>query len=78
MSDVEDKVRARAYEIWERQGGTGSPEDHWHQAERELKNEGLLTDARQGRSDPPEATVQDTPPVEAVKAVEAVDDTSRE
>jgi hypothetical protein len=78
MSDVEEKIRARAYEVWERQGCTGSPEDHWHQAERELKNEGSLDDASRDRSDAPDATVEDAPPVEVVKAVESVDDTPRE
>jgi Protein of unknown function (DUF2934) len=34
MGELEEKIRARAYEIWERQGRTGNPEDHWLQAER--------------------------------------------
>jgi hypothetical protein len=34
----EQRVRERAYQIWERDGGSGDPEDHWYRAERELKN----------------------------------------
>lgn len=32
----EDKIRQRAYEIWESEGRAGTPEDHWYRAEREL------------------------------------------
>ena len=32
----EEKIRVRAYEIWERQRRTGDPEDHWLEAEHEL------------------------------------------
>jgi hypothetical protein len=35
-NDREEKVRIRAYEIWERTGHSGNPEDHWFQAEVEL------------------------------------------
>ncbi len=35
-SDREQRIRERAYEIWEREGRAGSPEDHWFQAEREV------------------------------------------
>ncbi len=36
----EERVRARAYEIWEREGRTeGSHEAHWQQAEREPEGE---------------------------------------
>ena len=28
MDEREEKIRVRAYEIWERQGHTGDPEDH--------------------------------------------------
>lgn len=37
MLPTEDQVRLRAYEIYQaRAGGTGSPEDDWAQAQREL------------------------------------------
>jgi hypothetical protein len=32
----EDRIRTRAHHIWEEGGRTGSPEDHWYQAEREI------------------------------------------
>jgi hypothetical protein len=35
--DREAKIRIRAYEIWERTGHSGQPEDHWFQAEVELE-----------------------------------------
>ena len=37
-NDREDKIRRRAYEIWEREGRSGDPEDHWLRAERELRD----------------------------------------
>lgn len=46
--DRQDRIRRRAYEIWERDGRSGDPEDHWREAEQEL-----VTRADQGeRSDP--------------------------
>jgi len=32
----EQSVRLHAYELWERAGHTGSPEEHWFRAEHEL------------------------------------------
>jgi hypothetical protein len=78
MNDSQEKVRVKAYEIWERQGRTGNPEDHWHQAERELRDERGLTEAIEDRADAPEATVEDASPVETVKAVEVIDDRPKE
>src|SRR4051812_14959412 len=37
MSSLEDKIRARAYEIAELASFTGDPEDYWKQAEREIQ-----------------------------------------
>ena len=34
-----EEVRIRAYEIWERTGHSGRPEDHWFQAEVEIELE---------------------------------------
>ncbi len=31
----EEEVRRRAYEIWQAEGCSGNPEDHWLRAERE-------------------------------------------
>ena len=33
---LEQRIRARAYEIWEQNGRSGDPEDNWLRAEREL------------------------------------------
>ncbi|RVJ40003.1 DUF2934 domain-containing protein [Sinorhizobium meliloti] len=42
--DDEDRIRARAYEIWEREGRPdGGHERHWHQAEKELEEEGRIS-----------------------------------
>jgi hypothetical protein len=68
MGSREDKIRVRAYEIWERQGRTGDPQDHWLEAERDLT---VGEDARAASEDRPEATVEDASPVEAVEALEA-------
>ncbi|TIL32087.1 MAG: DUF2934 domain-containing protein [Mesorhizobium sp.] len=41
--DREDKIRERAYQIWEREGGIhGDPERHWHRAEAEIDREAAL------------------------------------
>jgi hypothetical protein len=32
----EERIRQRAHEIWESEGRSGDPQDHWHRAEREL------------------------------------------
>ena len=72
MDNREEKIRVRAYEIWERQGRTGDPEDHWFEAERELKAEEAPPEtSSQDRS---EATVEEAPPVEAVEALEMTTD----
>jgi hypothetical protein len=40
MSGPEDKIRQRAYELWEESGKTeGSEMDFWLQAERELASQ---------------------------------------
>ena len=35
-NDLIERVRARAYEIWEANGRVGNPEEHWLLAEREV------------------------------------------
>lgn len=37
---LEQRIRERAYEIWESEGRSGNPEDHWSKAEQELNNPG--------------------------------------
>ncbi|MGY3696106.1 hypothetical protein ACVIGA_006186 [Bradyrhizobium sp. USDA 3240] len=40
MTSLEDKIRQRAYELWEQSGKTeGSEMDFWLQAEREVRTE---------------------------------------
>jgi hypothetical protein len=33
--DLEQRIRQRAYKIWESEGRSGDPEDHWSRAELE-------------------------------------------
>ena len=68
MDHRDEKIRMRAYEIWERQGRSGSPDDHWFEAERELRVEAEPSETAQDR---PEATVEQASPVAAVEALEA-------
>ncbi len=60
----EKMIRQRAYEIWEREGRSGDPQDHWYRAERELSG----TAEEQS-----EATVENAPPGAVAAALEAVD-----
>ena len=55
----DETIRQRAYEIWENEGRTGNPEDHWFRAQQEL------ADQDQERST---ATVEDAPPAAAAEA----------
>jgi hypothetical protein len=64
QDDQREKIRRRAYELWEQNGRAGDPEDHWFRAEREL------TDRPR---DPLEATVESIPPAEAVRSMEAAE-----
>jgi Protein of unknown function (DUF2934) len=63
MDTLEDRIRRRAYELWEQDGRTGDPEDHWFEAERELTAE------PQGEA---KAPLQEAPPAETVQADQAV------
>ena len=39
-SEREERIRQRAYQIWQSEGhGHGRQDDHWHQAEREIAAE---------------------------------------
>ena len=41
MAAGKEQIRARAYELWEREGRPhGRDRQHWEQAERELRNQG--------------------------------------
>jgi hypothetical protein len=51
MSDTQDRVRQRAYELWEQHGRSeGHEAEFWHQAERELKGEASSSDISKGVS----------------------------
>ena len=39
------KSQERAYEIWEREGRSGDPEEHWYRAEQEVRD---VTPATEG------------------------------
>jgi hypothetical protein len=67
MGDWEEKVRVRAYHLWERQGRTGNPDEHWHEAGRELHAE----EAAANSEDRPQTTVEEATPAEAVEAAQA-------
>jgi hypothetical protein len=71
MDDRDEKIRMRAYEIWECQGRTGSPDDHWFEAERELR---AKEEPAETARDRPEATVEEASPVAALEAFEAASD----
>jgi hypothetical protein len=44
----DEKIRQRAYEIWESEGRTGNPEDHWFRAQQELADQGQEGSAATG------------------------------
>lgn len=47
MSDKEQRIRTRAYEIWEREGRhEGRAEEHWRQAEVEVEQALKSSDAQ--------------------------------
>ena len=59
----EERIRQRAYEIWESEGRAGDPHDHWYRAERELN---------QSQPEQSSAALQEAPPAAPVEAGEAV------
>jgi hypothetical protein len=49
-TDREEKIRSRAHQIWEREGGThGRHQEHWAQATHEIDNEDAAGRAASGR-----------------------------
>jgi hypothetical protein len=49
--DTQDRIRRRAYELWEQHGRSeGHEAEFWHQAERELKGEASSSDTSKGVS----------------------------
>ena len=50
-NETQDRVRQRAYELWEQHGSReGHEAEFWHQAERELKGEASSSDTSRGVS----------------------------
>ena len=50
-SDTQDRIRQRAYELWEQHGRSeGHEAEFWHQAERELRGEASSSDTSKGVS----------------------------
>jgi hypothetical protein len=59
MNSDDEKIRARAYELWDSNGRQhGRDEEHWLQAERELGAAGARAS---GAPNPPAATAGETP-----------------
>ncbi|MFP5076967.1 DUF2934 domain-containing protein [Rhizobium sp. YIM 134829] len=57
----EERIRNRAYELWEKDGGShGSHERHWQDAERELYGS-ALADGGAHELDPANTPESDTP-----------------
>ena len=49
--DTQDRIRQRAYELWELHGRSeGHETEFWHQAERELRVEGSISAMSRGVS----------------------------
>jgi hypothetical protein len=46
--EFEERVRKRAYEIWECEGRSGDPHEHWARAEQELA--GMVIDGGKNSS----------------------------
>jgi hypothetical protein len=53
----DERIRQRAYEIWESEGHTGNPDDHSVRAERELTDQEKERSVATGEGAPPAAAV---------------------
>jgi hypothetical protein len=54
MGDEHERIRRRAYELWESSGRSGDPEEHWFRAEQELKRDAMEAGAATGQEGSPE------------------------
>ncbi|WP_274627423.1 DUF2934 domain-containing protein [Arvimicrobium flavum] len=55
MPDKEKRIRARAYELWEREGRShGSHERHWSEATRQVEVEMAAEGRQPGEQAPPD------------------------
>jgi len=57
--DLEQRIRQRAYEIWESEGRTGDPEDHWSRATQELNDAGTSQGQDAAGAPTPDDTIID-------------------
>ena len=63
VTSQDDRIRQRAYEIWEDEGRDGNPDDHWTRAERELSEAGQVDVDRTSESElPTDASAAPLPP----------------
>jgi hypothetical protein len=61
MTDREQRIRQRAFELWERAGRPpGREAEHWREAERAIREE----EARTGLAEPPAAYREEMPEVD--------------
>jgi hypothetical protein len=56
---LEQRIRERAYEIWESEGCSGNPEHHWSRAEQELKGAGTSQGQDAAGATTPDDTIID-------------------
>ncbi len=67
--DLEQRIRARAHELWEQSGRVdGQADEHWRQAERELT---ALSDAQQESTAPKSASKRRAAPKDEKSAAPA-------
>jgi hypothetical protein len=57
--DLEQEIRERAYEIWESEGRSGDPEDHWSRAKQALKDAGTSQGQDAAGATTPDDTIID-------------------
>lgn len=74
--DVEERIRQRAYAIWEREGRPdGRDADHWALAREEIAIEDNLSSTLlPNPAGGPDATARRTEPVEPVESIETLGD----
>ena len=61
-SDREERIRQRAYAIWQSEGhGNGREEEHWHRAEREIAAEEAAPNKAPGRAPRPKQAPAEKP-----------------
>ena len=54
--NIDERIRRRAYEIWESEGRSGDAEEHWFRAKRELRGGSPSNDRREDPSNSPSSS----------------------